>query len=78
MCSGRLKARISCKVVTIGRLAGHRLSFQKVSKDGSSKCDAFRTGSEADVVWGVVFEIPAQEKPKLDRVEGLGSGYEDA
>ncbi len=28
-----------------------------------------------DVVWGVVFDMAASEKPKLDKAEGLGGGY---
>jgi hypothetical protein len=28
-----------------------------------------------DVVWGVVFNIAASEKSKLDKAEGLGGGY---
>ncbi|WLB57433.1 gamma-glutamylcyclotransferase family protein [Bradyrhizobium japonicum] len=78
MCSGRLGARISCTFVTIGKLVGHQLRFHKLSKDGSAKCDALRTGSDSDAMWGVVYDIPASEKPKLDREEGLGKGYEDA
>jgi hypothetical protein len=33
------------------------LKFHKRSKDGSGKCNAFRTGSQADYVIGVVFEV---------------------
>ncbi|MEY9363857.1 hypothetical protein ABH994_006578 [Bradyrhizobium yuanmingense] len=78
MCSGRLSARIPCTFVAVGKLVGHQLRFHKLSRDGSSKCDAFRTGSENDALWGVVFDIPALEKPKLDKEEGLGKGYDDA
>jgi cation transport regulator ChaC len=78
MCSGRLGARVPCTFVAIARLVGHQLRFHKVSTDGSSKCDAYRTNSETDTVWGVVFDIPSAEKPNLDREEGLGKGYEDA
>jgi hypothetical protein len=28
-------------------------------------------------VWGVVYEIAAEEKPSLDKAEGLGYGYEE-
>jgi hypothetical protein len=61
--------------VTIARLLGYKLCFHKKSIDGSSKCDAFETGSDHDVVWGVVFNIPKSEKLALDKAEGLGSGY---
>jgi cation transport regulator ChaC len=78
MCSGRLGARIPCTFVAVGKLVGHQLCFHKLSRDGSSKCDAFRTGSDNDALWGVIFDIPASEKPNLDKEEGLGKGYEDA
>jgi hypothetical protein len=55
----------------MGRDAGaHRLCFHKRSKDGSGKADTFRTGDLRDQVIGMVFEIPAEGKPKLDRVKG--------
>jgi gamma-glutamylcyclotransferase len=41
------------------------------------KCNAFKTGSETDFVWGVVFDIDEKEKPTLDKVEGVGGGYDD-
>jgi len=78
MCSGRLGARVSCTFAGVAKLVGHQLRFHKISKDGSAKCDAFRTGSDDDAIWGAVYDIPASEKPKLDREEGLGRGYEDA
>ncbi len=31
----------------------------------------------ADAVIGVVYEIPTNEKPALDRAEGLGRGYHE-
>jgi cation transport regulator ChaC len=77
MCSGRLRDRVSCTFVAVAKLVGYQLHFHKVSKDGSSKCDAFHTGSESDIVWGVLFDIPAAEKTELDRYEGRGKGYDD-
>ena len=79
MCTGRLRDRVPCEFFAVARLAGHQLRFHKVSKkDGSSKGDAFQTGSAADEMWGVVFQIPATEKRELDRYEGRGFGYNDA
>ena len=46
----------------------------KRSKDGSAKCNAFRTAEPTDAVIGVVYEIPTNEKPALDRAEGLVPG----
>ena len=77
MSSRRLKARVpSATVIGPGALDGHRLAFHKVStKDGSAKCDIVESGP--DHVLGVLFEIDAAEKSTLDRLEGLGSGYEE-
>ncbi|MDZ7803176.1 gamma-glutamylcyclotransferase family protein [Thiohalophilus sp.] len=78
MSSHRLLARVpSARSVTIARLPGHRLRFHKKSVDGSAKCDIEQTGNESDVVHGVVFNIAPEEKPELDRHEGLGQGYEE-
>ena len=57
-------------------LKEHDLRFHKSSEDGSGKCDAFYTGDRCDVVYGVLFEIYAGEKPALDTAEGLGHGYD--
>jgi hypothetical protein len=59
----------------VARLVGHSLRWHKRSDDGSGKCDAFSTGRADDAIIGVVFEIPESDKPKLDRLEGLGYGY---
>ena len=61
----------------VARLKGYTLKFHKESKDKSAKCDAFKTGSEKDVVHGVVYEIDEKEKRNLDRKEGLGYGYNE-
>jgi hypothetical protein len=61
--------------VAVATLYGHELRFHKVGQDSSGKCDAYETGAEHDVVIGVVFDIEAADKAKLDAVEGLGHGY---
>jgi gamma-glutamylcyclotransferase len=64
----------SAKAVAIGHLPGHRLVFNKVSRDdGSGKGNIVATGDTADKVWGVVFEIADSDRAKLDGSEG---GYE--
>lgn len=65
----------SAKPVGIGYVEGRRLTFDKVSKDGSGKCDAEKTGEKTDRVYGVIFEIDFTEKTALDEAEGLGKGY---
>lgn len=57
-------------------LSAHALRFHKVGRDGSGKCDAYFTGDPSDRMYGVLFEIGAQDKRALDVVEGLGRGYE--
>jgi hypothetical protein len=76
MCTGRLTTRVaSAKPSGIAKLASHAFRFHKRSDDGSSKADAFFTGKDEDIVWGVLFELREADKPTLDRVEGLGHGY---
>lgn len=78
MCSARLRSRVpSAASLGVGLLEGHALRFHKRSADGSGKANAFRTKDHADRVWGVVYEIDPQHKPRLDRAEGLGHGYDE-
>jgi len=73
----RLQQRVpSACCVCVADLAEHALRFHKRGRDDSGKCDAFFTGRPHDRVIGVVFEIAIEEKAGLDRVEGLGKGYE--
>jgi cation transport regulator ChaC len=62
----------SAVAICIGYVEGRRLTFDKVSSDGSGKCDAEETGTRSDRVYGVVFEIPLKEKAALDKAEGQG------
>jgi hypothetical protein len=77
MLTARLRERApSATAIEIGRLEGYVLRWDKRSwRDGSGKCDAEFTGQRSDVVWGVVFELDPEEKPALDKAEGLGAGY---
>lgn len=59
------------------RLHHHALKFHKAGHDASAKCDAFYTGDHDDVVIGVLYELAIAEKPFLDKVEGLGNGYDE-
>lgn len=60
----------------IAMLHGYELKWHKRSKDGSGKCDIIKSTETDAVVHGVLYEIPSHEKPRLDRAEGLGYGYE--
>lgn len=68
--------------VAVGRLRGWELRFHKLSDvDGSGKAGvqeipAARRNGHA--VWGALFELAADDHPRLDRVEGLGVGYDRA
>ena len=73
MSTPRLRYRVTgCRFVFVARLPKYRLCFHKRSNDGSAKCNAFKTVTPSDVVIGAVYEMPANEKPALDRAEGLG------
>ena len=79
MLTRRLKAperAPSTEFVDTGYVARRRLTFHKLSRDGSGKCDAEETENETDRVYGVIFEIKCSHKPALDKAEGRGNGYE--
>lgn len=72
----RIAARVGRVItVSVGSLGGHDLRFHKHGRDGSGKADAFWTGRERDVVWGVVYEVSDEAKAALDHFEGLGTEY---
>lgn len=79
MCTARLQARVpSARPVGVAMLPGHALRFHKRGwRDGSGKGDAARCGDAGAVVHGVVFRIDPAEKAALDRIEGLGRGYDE-
>jgi hypothetical protein len=76
MCTGRLVARVKSVVfVDIGYVVNRKLTFDKVSIDGSGKCDIQLTNNPDDAVYGVVFSIPCSGRDALDKIEGVGNGY---
>ena len=78
MSTPRLRYRVpGCRFAFVARLPNYRLCFHKRSDDGSAKCNAFKTATPTDAVIGAVYEIPTNEKPALDRAEGLGRGYHE-
>jgi hypothetical protein len=77
MATARLRARMpSAEPIGVAALPGHVLRFHKRSKDGSGKCDAFETGGDEDVVFGVLFKFDPAERPALDQAEAAGKGYD--
>ena len=78
MSTPRLRYRVpGCRFEFVARLPNYELCFHKRSNDGSVKCNAFKTAEPTDAVIGCVYEIPSNQKPALDRAEGLGAGYHE-
>jgi hypothetical protein len=77
MSTPRIRRRVSSAIaISSAHLHEHVLKFHKSGIDGSAKCDIVHTHNLNDIVYGVVFEMLAIEKPILDKYEGLGIGYE--
>jgi len=70
------RAPSACPIGT-GFVSGRRLNFDKIGVDSSGKCNIEVTGNVEDRVYGVLFEVDRADKEALDRVEGLGKGYDD-
>jgi gamma-glutamylcyclotransferase len=76
MMTKRLRKRTPSAICEgTGFVRRHRLTFGKVSSDGSGKCDLEPTENETDRAYGVLFRICSDEAPALDAAEGLGKGY---
>lgn len=76
MLSARLRRRVpGARSVGVASLRGHQLRWHKTAKDESGKCDIV-SAEEESVVYGVLYEIPAEQKRQLDQAEGLGFGYD--
>lgn len=80
MLSRRLAGRCpSAAAVGRARLDGHRLRFDKRSwRDGSGKCHVVADSEAGASVWGVLYRVTEAELGELDRMEGVGKGYEVA
>lgn len=77
MLTERLRARVGGAVaLSEVCVCGYRVRFHKRSDDGSGKCNTVETGSHEDRVYGVIFEIPNEQLPKLDEAEGFKKGYD--
>ncbi len=78
MLSRRLRQRTpSAITVTTGYVEGRRLTFHKVGRDGSGKCDIEATNLKSDRVIGIIYRISQAEKAALDKAEDLGNGYKE-
>lgn len=63
----------SARVVGIGMLEHHLLTFAKVGADGSGKCQVQASDHAQACVHGVIYALSERDLPALDRAEG---GYE--
>lgn len=71
MSSSRLLARLpKAKRVGTALLKGYELTFDMVSHDGSGKCSIQKSDEHDALVYGVVYELTADEKAILDKIEG--------
>jgi gamma-glutamylcyclotransferase (GGCT)/AIG2-like uncharacterized protein YtfP len=79
MSSRRLLSRCSsANFIEVAKVKGYTLSFNKKSSvDKSGKANITQTGKNTDIVWGIVFEIDDNQKPRLDTAEGIGKGYDE-
>ena len=73
----RLECRVGrVRALGVARLAGYTLRWNKRSTDGSGKCDIVPVAG--DEVLGVVYELDERKIKDLDRIEGVGAGYDRA
>ncbi len=69
----RIEQRLGrCRFYGTGWLDGYTLRFHKMSKDGSGKCNVYKTQHKADRVYGALFDLSDKQKAALDGFEGPG------
>lgn len=72
MSLNRLLARLpNAKRIGVASVSGFVLTFDKQGFDDSGKCNALQTGRESDVLFGVLYQLNAHEKARLDEIEGV-------
>ena len=68
MSSARLRERVpEARALGRAQLAGFRLTWNKPGRDGSGKANI--VVAEAEIVWGVVYELLPSDWTPLDRIE---------
>ncbi len=73
----RIKKRVpSARALGVATLGGYALCFNKLSKDGSSKANIVPSADPRAVVYGVLYRLDDDDRPRLDKAEGLGDGYQ--
>ncbi len=64
----------SAVALGVASASGFVMRFHKIGTDGSGKCTLIATGSDADVVHGVLYECADTDAAGLDREEGVHLG----
>jgi gamma-glutamylcyclotransferase (GGCT)/AIG2-like uncharacterized protein YtfP len=76
MLSARLRARCpTAEARGIASVEGYRLGFCKRGRDGSGKA-GFAPCADGARLYGVVYELDEADLSALDRIEGVGLGYD--
>lgn len=77
MATVRLRQRLpAARCLGRAEAPGFRVVFHKVGfRDGSGKCGLLRAG-ENDLTQGVLYALHATDIDLLDRIEGVGHGYQ--
>ncbi len=79
LCTARLLARIPKATLRMtARLDEYVLRFHKIGEDGSGKCDIVPSADPGVCVHGAIYDLSPTDKNVLDKIEGVGSGYEVA
>lgn len=74
----RLRERIgNADVVSVVEKRGLKISFAKVGSDQSGKCTFHETNNNEDTLYGVLYKITPEGKAILDKIEGVGTGYDE-
>lgn len=72
----RIEARVKIQsIVGTIVLPDWGLRFHKIGADGSGKCNLIQALGET--AYGLVYAFSAEDKSRLDEIEGVGNGYED-
>ncbi len=75
MLTARLRARCpSVRGIGPGVAPGFDIAFDKIGQDGSGKATLVPAADRA--VPGVLFDLGGDDLAELDRIEGLGRGYD--
>lgn len=66
----------SAKAIGVAIVSEYILKFSKKSKDKSGKATLVKSTEPKHQAFGALFQIGFNDLPRLDKVEGRGSGYD--